>query len=70
MRWYNDTFGEFLGLELVEETKVGNSLRKYAYVANYEKAPTRWEVVVYRPREEWKILAWKVSDDLDFLFKK
>jgi hypothetical protein len=70
LRSFGEEWGGFLDLEPVEETKVGNSLRRCVYVAKYEKSVIRWEFVLYRPREEWRLLSWNWSENLDSLFKK
>jgi hypothetical protein len=47
--------GKPLGYELVRESKVNNSLRKYIYLVKYERDVQRWVFVLYRPDNAWKL---------------
>jgi hypothetical protein len=53
---YKERCGEYLGCELVEKRDVGSSLCRYVFVAKYELHVVRWSFVVYRARNEWKII--------------
>jgi hypothetical protein len=59
---FQEKFGPFLGCEQMEEKNLTSTLRRYVYLAKYERNVVRWTFVFYRPHDEWKILAGKFRD--------
>jgi hypothetical protein len=68
LRFAEGRYGKYLGCELVQEKNSGNSLRKYVYLAKYEKNVLQWTVILYRPHGEWKILSFLWTAPGDSLF--
>jgi hypothetical protein len=62
---YRRGFGEFLGPELIEEKSITNTIRKYIYLAKYERNVVFCTFILYSPHNEWKILSfnWKFGSD-------
>ena len=61
-------FGEHVGLVLVKEGVVEESLYKIEILEKMESAPTRWRFLFYRATDEWKLLAFFWDDRVADLF--
>jgi hypothetical protein len=44
-------YGQRIGYEQVEQTKIGESLRRYVYVLKFERGL----------HDEWKVYTWQMS---------
>ena len=69
---FNTKYGAVIGNELVAEKKFNEILRKYVYIAKYDKTIICWSFIFYRPHDKWKILAFNFNNreiTLDSLFK-
>lgn len=65
--------GAFLGCELASEKQTGNTLRRYVYLAKYEKNVICWSFILYRPHDPWKILSYNYTDNaaaIELLFQE
>ena len=51
-----EKYGSYLGCELADERNLSGSLRKYVYMAKFERGVMRWTFICYRPHDTWKIL--------------
>jgi hypothetical protein len=46
-------YGNILGVELIREEKIGQSLVRLVYILKSEMAPTVWEFYFYKPKSDW-----------------
>lgn len=59
-----DKPGLYLGRELLSAKKLGDSYRYYVYMVKYESQPWRYEFVLYKVRDTWKMISFSI--DIDF----
>ena len=46
-------YGKMLGVELIREEKIGESIFRLVYVLKSQMAPTVWEFYFYKPQSDW-----------------
>jgi hypothetical protein len=46
-------YGNILGVELIREEKIGESVFRLVYILKSEMAPTVWEFYFYKPKSDW-----------------
>jgi hypothetical protein len=46
-------YGNMLGVELIREEKIGESIFRLVYVLKSQIAPTVWEFYFYKPKSDW-----------------
>lgn len=65
-----ERLGASVGIEFVEESRVGNSLARYVYLLKFKNHALRWIFVFYRPTEGWVVNGVAVDDRTSLLFEK
>lgn len=60
-----DLNGPIHGYEEIRKKELGESYKVYHYLVKYHKQPYLFEVSLYKPEKEWKILAFDITDNLD-----
>ena len=61
-------FGETVGINLVKEQLVADSLVRITYIERFERHLIRWNFTFYRPKSQWVVNAIVWDDDVDALF--
>lgn len=56
--------GNYYGRELIAAKKLGDSYRYYSYMVKYESQPWRYEFVLYKSKDKWKMITFSI--DIDF----
>lgn len=56
--------GDYLGYELLVETKVADRLVNQYYMVLYERQPLRFELTFYRPADEWVFQNFAFNADI------
>jgi hypothetical protein len=62
-------FGETVGVELISEKEVGESLMMIHYIQKFEKTVMSWKFNFYKPRNNWIIPNFSTDDKLQEVFK-
>lgn len=60
-------YGKILGVELIREEKIGESIVRLVYVLRSEMAPTVWEFYFYRPKLDWFLANIIFNDEFKLL---
>ena len=61
--------GNYHGYEIVNIYHAGDSYAKYIYSLKYERQPVKFEVVLYKPKDIWKVQNINFKDDIDTEFR-
>lgn len=65
-----NTFGKFLGPELLREERLGTSLVRLVYLLKSEKHLTVWEFYFYKPKGAWIVSQIQFNDNFNLLDAK
>ena len=57
-------YGRSFGYELAEVETVSPSVDKMTYILRTENAPLRWTFYLYRPQQEWTLVAINFDDQV------
>jgi len=60
--------GNYSGYEIVNKYQAGESYVKYIYSLKYERQPVKLIVVLYKPKDKWKVQNINFQDDIDTEF--
>ncbi|HET6464726.1 MAG TPA: hypothetical protein VFH55_03845 [Nitrospiria bacterium] len=60
-------YGKILGIEVVHEEKISDSVMRFVYILKTEKAPLTWEFYFYKPKAEWYLANINFNDQFNFL---
>jgi hypothetical protein len=63
-----DAYGAIRSYDVLQETSVGSSLRRYTCLSLNEDLPLRWRFYFYRSGRGWKLVDLRVDDGLVELF--
>ena len=61
-------FGNVLGQEFVQESRVGQSLVRYTYIQRFDKHAMRWVFYGYHGKDGWFIDTFRFDDQIQTLF--
>jgi len=61
--------GNFYGWELVSIYHAGDSYAKYIYSLKYERQPVKFEIVLYKANNTWKVQNVNFQDDIETEFR-
>lgn len=61
--------GNYYGSEIVDVYYAGDSYVKYIYSLKYERQPVKFIVVLYKPKDKWKVQNINFQDDIDTEFR-
>ncbi len=61
--------GNYYGSEIVDIYYAGDSYVKYIYSLKYERQPVKFIVVLYKPKDKWKVQNINFQDDIDTEFR-
>ncbi|MDD2387669.1 MAG: hypothetical protein PHP52_12905 [Bacteroidales bacterium] len=61
--------GNYYGWEIVSIYHAGDSYAKYIYSLKYERQPVKFEIVLYKPENVWKVQNVNFQDDLETEFR-
>lgn len=67
---FKPTFGAIVESEFVGKKVVGKSFIKYYYLLKMENRALRWQIVFYKPKDEWKLDNIKWDDQIKQLFRE
>ncbi len=62
-------FGETVGVELIGEKEVGQSLMMIYYIQKFEKTVMSWKFYFYKPKNNWVVSSFFSDDKLQEIFK-
>jgi hypothetical protein len=62
-------FGETVGIELIAEKEIGESLMMIHYIQKFEKAVMSWKFYFYKPKNNWVVPTFFTDDKIQELFK-
>jgi len=62
-------FGDTVGVELIRERELGQSLMMIHYVQKFEKTVMNWRFYFYRPKTTWIVSTFFTDDQLQDTFK-
>lgn len=65
-----DAYGPIRSYDVLQETAVGSSLRRYTCLSLNEDLPLRWRFYFYRSGPGWKLIDIRVDDGLVELFEE
>lgn len=65
-----DAYGPIRSYDILQETSVGSSLRRYTCLSLNEDLPLRWRFYFYRSGRGWKLVDLRVDDGLVELFEE
>ena len=57
--------GEYHGFEKIVERKVGENLVLISFMVKYDRQPIRFNFVLYRPKDQWRVQNFKFDDNID-----
>ncbi|HQB21982.1 MAG TPA: hypothetical protein PLW23_06340 [Bacteroidales bacterium] len=60
--------GDYHGYEIINVYQAGESYRKYNYSLKFERQPVKFTVVLYCPKDKWKVQNVNFQDDIDTEF--
>ena len=63
-----DTYGKIRYYEVINESSVGNALKRYTCLSLNEEFPLRWRFYFYDSAKGWKLVDLRVDDGLIELF--
>lgn len=61
-------FGDIVGKEFIRKEEVGKSFLRYQYIVKYEKHAVRWNMLFYKPEDEWFLNRINWDDQVEKLF--
>ena len=61
--------GNYHGHEIVNIYHAGDSYAKYVYSLKYERQPVKFELVLYKAKNTWKVQNINFQDDIDTEFR-
>lgn len=51
----SNNLGKYCGYEIIETNKTGSSFIEYVCFVKHEKAPYKIAIVLYKPKETWRV---------------
>jgi hypothetical protein len=63
-------FGSAVGMELVSQATVGNSLVRYTYLHKFQNHAIRWIFTFYQATDGWAVNGVSFDDQIDLLFEE
>jgi len=61
-------FGRSVGVEFINEQKVGESVEELVYLGKFERTVMRWRFYLYKGPSGWTINSFKFDDQIQDLF--
>lgn len=56
--------GDYLGYELIAESRIGDNYLLKSFMVKYERQPVRFTFVLYRPSGSWQVQSMSFDNDL------
>lgn len=60
-----ELLGEYNGYDLIIKTSISNHLHLYTFIVKYDRQPLRFSILLYRPKDNWRLQNFKYDDKLD-----
>ncbi len=60
-----ELIGDYNGYELMVKRSIKNHLELYSFIVKYDRQPLRFSILLYKPKDNWRLQNFKYDDNLD-----